>query len=88
VPIVCCETRALAQEWAYRLLGAVRQAAEQERGGALAVDLLQPARPLAPREPTSDEVRAWAVERGMTVSDRGRVPREIVEAYRTARFAG
>ena len=34
VPIVFCETRPLAQEWAYRFLGAARRYAEEE-----AVDL-------------------------------------------------
>lgn len=86
VPIVFCETRALAQEWTYRFLGAVRHAAEQEYGGELAVGRLAAARPLAPREPTSAEARAWAVGQGLAVSDRGRVPRQLVEAYRAAQF--
>ncbi|MFV0430301.1 MAG: Lsr2 family protein [Arachnia sp.] len=29
-------------------------------------------------------VRAWAREQGMEVSDRGRVPNEVLEAYRNA----
>ena len=47
VPILFLETRALAQEWTYRLLAAVRATA---------------------------------------VSDRGRVSREVSEAFRAARF--
>jgi hypothetical protein len=31
-------------------------------------------------------VRAWALAQGLSVSDRGRVKREIVEAFRAARF--
>lgn len=88
VPILFLETRALAQEWTYRFLAGALAAAEQEYGGEVAVRELAPARPLAPAEPTPAEVRAWAVEQGIPVSDRGRARREVVEAYRAARFAG
>jgi len=30
------------------------------------------------------DVRAWAKSQGLEVSDRGRVPREIVEKFRAA----
>jgi ERCC4 domain-containing protein/Lsr2 protein len=86
VPILFLETRALAQEWTYRFLAAARAATEQEHGGALAVDALASARPLAPPEPTPAEVRAWALAQGITVSDRGRVKRDVVEAFRAARL--
>jgi hypothetical protein len=86
VPILFLETRPLAQEWTYRFLAAARAAAEQEYGGEAALRDLAQAPPLAPREPTPAEVRAWAVEQGLPVSDRGRVRKEIVEAYRGARF--
>lgn len=88
VPILFLETRALAQEWTYRFLAGALAAAEQEYGGEVAVRELAPARPLAPAEATPAEVRAWAVEQGIPVSDRGRLRREVVEAYRAARFAG
>lgn len=86
VPIVFCETRALAQEWAYRFLGAVRRAAEDEHGGAVALRELQPARPLEPAEPSPAQVRSWALEQGLAVSDRGRVRREVVDAFKAARL--
>ena len=87
VPILFLETRALAQEWTYRFLAGVLAAAENEYGGEVAVRELAPARPLAPADPTPAEVRAWALQQGIPVSDRGRVRREVVEAYRAARFA-
>lgn len=86
VPILFLETRALAQEWTYRFLAAAWAATAGEYGGELAVRELAPAPPLAPPEPTPAEVRAWAVACGISVSDRGRIKREVVEAYRAARF--
>ncbi len=86
VPILFLETRRLAQEWTYRFLAAARAAAEHEYGGEVAVRELAPARALAPPDPTPAEVRAWALTQGFEVSDRGRVRKEIVEAYRAARF--
>ena len=88
VPVLFLETRALAQEWTYRFLAGALAAAEHEYGGEVAVRELAPARPLAPADPTPAEVRAWAMQQGIPVSDRGRVKREVVEAYRAARFAG
>lgn len=85
VPIVFCETRKLAQEWTYRFLAAAFAAAEQELGGELAVASLATAKPLAPAPPSPAEVRLWARAQGYRVSDRGRVPKELVEAYRIAR---
>ncbi|MDQ3616751.1 MAG: Lsr2 family protein [Actinomycetota bacterium] len=86
VPILFLETRALAQEWTYRFLAAARAASEREYGGEVVVRELAPARPLLPAEPSPAEVRAWALSRGIAVSDRGRVKREIVDAFRAARF--
>lgn len=86
VPILFLEIRALAQEWTYRFLATARAALDHEYGGELAVRALAPARPLAPAEPTPAEVRAWAEAQGIAVSDRGRVKREILEAYRASRF--
>lgn len=87
VPILFLETRALAQEWTYRFLAAAWAAAAEEYGGELALRDLAPAGPLAPREPTPAQVRAWAQAQGIEVSDRGRLKREVVEAYRAARYA-
>ena len=81
VPIIFCETRKLAQEWTYRFLAAAAVAAEHETGGAAALGDLAPAEPLAPAPPTPKEVRAWAREAGLDVSDRGRVKVELVTAY-------
>jgi hypothetical protein len=86
VPVLFLETRALAQEWTYRFLAAAWAAAAHEHGGEQAVRQLVSAQPLAPPEPTPAEVRAWAIARGIPVSDRGRVRREVVEAFRAARF--
>jgi hypothetical protein len=41
---------------------------------------------LAPPEPTPAEVRGWALAEGIAVSDRGRVRRDVVEAFRAARL--
>jgi hypothetical protein len=85
VPIVFCETRKLAQEWTYRFLAAAHVAAADEYGAETAVAALAEAKPLAPAPPTPAEVRAWAQAQGYDVSDRGRVRRELVDAYRAAR---
>jgi hypothetical protein len=86
VPIMFLETRQLAQEWTYRFLAGAQAAAEDEHGGEAAVRELVVAPPLAPADPTPAQVRAWAQEQGLPVSDRGRVRRELVEAYCAARF--
>jgi len=81
VPIVFTETRPLAEEWTFRFLGAAYAElaavdlteAEQSR--------LPEAGPLAPREPSTAEVRAWALAAGVTVADRGRLRPEVRAAY-------
>ena len=85
VPIVFCETRKLAQEWTYRYLAAARRGMEEEYVGAVVVGALTPGRGLPEVEPTSAEVRAWALLNGYEVSDRGRVPARLREAYQAAR---
>lgn len=84
VPIVFCETRKLAQEWTYRFLGAaVAHHHADEHGETRAADL-----PIAgavpPAEPTTAEVRRWAIANGHAVSDRGRLRPEIWDAYHSA----
>ncbi len=87
VPIVFCETRALAQEWTYRFLGAAAvELAAHPAAETLAMELA-PGGVLPPVEPTTAEVRAWAAAAGMTVSDRGRLRPDVWEAYRAARSA-
>jgi hypothetical protein len=85
VPIVFCETRRLAQEWTYRFLAAASVAADDEDDGERAVAELAPAQALHPAPPSPAEVRAWAIAQGYDVSDRGRVPSRLVEAFRAAR---
>ncbi len=85
VPVMFLETRALAQEWTYRFLAGARAAAELEHGGRHAVEELAAARPLEPAAPTPAEVRAWAVARGLEVSDRGRLRQEVMDAFRADR---
>ena len=84
VPIMFCETRSLAQEWAYRFLGAASlELASHPAADVLAFDLKQ-APHLTPAGPTTAAVRAWAVTSGLPVSDRGRLRPEVWEGYRAA----
>lgn len=55
--------------------------AEHESGAAMLVAELSTPPPLAPRAPAAAEVRAWASAHGYEVSDRGRLPAHLVEAY-------
>lgn len=84
VPIVFCETRQLAQEWTYRFLGAALDHADEEEVGSARTADIPTAAPVAPAAPTAAAVRAWAREEGIEISDRGRVPGAVVEAYRLA----
>jgi len=43
----------------------------------------QPARTAASRQRTGD-IRAWAKDRGIAVSERGRIPASVVEQYQAA----
>jgi hypothetical protein len=85
VPIVFCQTRKLAQEYTYRYLAAALQwAADTEDsatafGGADHTD----GAPASP-QPSTAEVRAWAVDVGLKVSDRGRLRPEILAAWHEA----
>ncbi len=96
VPIVFAETRQLAQEWTYRFFGAavehrVNEAAGESllaelptAGGVPPAAAAKPARENEPADPTTAEVRAWAIKTGLKVSDRGRLRPEIWQAYRDA----
>lgn len=81
VPVVFAETRPLAQEWAYRFLGAALAHAGEAVDAVDPLLALPSAGPLAEREPTSAAVRRWAQAQGLAVSDRGRVPQAIRQAY-------
>jgi ERCC4-type nuclease len=104
VPIVFCETRALAEEWTYRFLAAAqvwtaseagaveRMAAVDERtaavdGGATRAATGSSAEPpmkSGSAEPTTAQVRAWALDHGLEVSDRGRLRPQVWDAWRAA----
>lgn len=45
---------------------------------------IDPRRSSTSAEPDLPAIRAWAKERGVKVSERGRVSREVQEAYRSA----
>ena len=76
VPVVFCETRALAQEWTYRFLAAALVHAGEGRHAEGEASVLPSAAP-----PSTAQVREWARRQGYAVSDRGRVSREVLEAF-------
>jgi hypothetical protein len=84
VPIVFCETRKLAQEWAYRFLGAALAHVEEHRHAERTTAQLPLAGPAPRREPTAAEIRAWATSMGLDVSDRGRIPADVRRRYDAA----
>lgn len=84
VPLVFCETRPLAQEWAYRFLGAAALELATHGPADLAFAQLELAGEAPAPEPTTAEIRAWAVVSGMSISVKGRVPAEVRAAYRAA----
>jgi hypothetical protein len=90
IPILFCETRALAEEWTYRYLAAAytwaeSEAAAEARVGALpppTLRVLRSGRSDTPLDkPTASEVRAWAREHGLEVPDRGRLRPEVWAAW-------
>ncbi|MDQ3768678.1 MAG: Lsr2 family protein [Actinomycetota bacterium] len=86
IPIVFCETRKLAEEWTYRYLAAAHAWAESEPTALarIGTDDDGAAEAPLPPAPATAEVRAWARAHGLTVSDRGRLPPEIHQAWRAA----
>ena len=90
IPIVFCETRALAEEWTYRYLAAAKTWADAERATVDRVGLDPDededgaaAAPAAPA-PSTAEVRAWARANGIQVPDRGRLRPEVHQAWEDA----
>ena len=84
VTIVFGETRKLAQEWTYRFLGAALAHHLDEGHGEQRAAELPSAGDVPPAEPTTADVRRWAVANGHAVADRGRLRPEIWDAYRDA----
>jgi hypothetical protein len=81
VPVVFCETRPLAQEWTYRWLGACLA----ELAAARATDAIEasfaPGGPVPAAPASPAEVRAWARAQGIEVSDRGRIPADVLRRF-------
>jgi hypothetical protein len=85
VPIVFCETRLLAQEWAYRFLGAALAHQREHVAATTLTDALPRAGALQPNPATPAEVRAWALANGHDISTKGRIPASIAAAFEAAR---
>jgi ERCC4 domain len=102
VPIFFAETRALAQEWTYRFLGAalteVEGSASSFAPEPLGSASVAPAVPRTPgsggtppvvgRAPAAGIVRAWAQANGFDLASKGRVPQHVVQAYLASIDAG
>nr|WP_240894782.1 ERCC4 domain-containing protein [Kineococcus siccus] len=84
IPVVFCENRKTAEEWTYRWLAAAWTWAGEEGSAVARVGEGQAPGGLEAPEPSSREVRAWALAQGLPVSDRGRLRPEIVAAWRAA----
>ena len=95
VPLVFCETRALAEEWTYRYLAAAyaygRDEPEAHRRvtgppeAASVAGSTGSADPDRSRTgPSTAEIRAWALLNGYPVADRGRLRPDVVAAWRAA----
>ncbi len=48
----------------------------------------KPSRSRRRPDPQARMIRAWAREQGMTVADRGRMPTDVIAAYRAAHTPG
>jgi len=87
IPIVFCETRPLAQEWTYRWLGACLVELSAARVTSAVEATFSPGGTVPPppvRGPQAAAVRTWAQEHGIAVSERGRVPVDVVRRYEAA----
>lgn len=84
VPIVFAENRQLAQEWTYRFLAAARAELQMDASTTEALSTMSAGNPAPARPATAREVRMWAREHGWTVSDRGRIPLEVQQAFDAA----
>ncbi len=83
IPIVFCETRPLAEEWTYRYLAAAHAWASSEQAAIARIGA-----PTLVERPQRDgtgprpaEIRAWARAQGLDITDRGRIPASIRQAW-------
>jgi len=82
VPLVFCETRALAEEWTYRYLAAAYTWASTETDAVRRVhEVPEPVKPTVVAGPSTAEIRAWALAHGLSVADRGRLRPDVVAAW-------
>ena len=83
VPIVFRQTRKLAQEYTYRYLAAAHNwaADNEDTATAFGADAALTDAPVQP-EPSTAELRAWALSVGLPVSRKGRLRPEILQAWR------
>ena len=84
VPIVFCETRPLAQEWTYRFLGAALDHHLSDAPAEELARMLPTARPLEAALPSTAQIRAWAIQHGFDVAQKGRLRPEVITAYNDA----
>ncbi len=88
VPVMFTETRQLAEEWTYRYLAAASAWAETEQAVierlGLPLDGLESVAATEAPAPSTAEIRAWARSVGLAVSDRGRLPPHVWQAWRDA----
>ncbi|MFD4291783.1 histone-like nucleoid-structuring protein Lsr2 [Rhodococcus sp. NPDC058532] len=85
VPVAFCETRKLAQEWTYRWLGACLAELEVSAATSRVEQTFAPGAPVPVAEPTPAEIRRWAREQGIAVSDKGRIPAAVTRDFLAAR---
>ncbi len=83
VPILFCETRALAEEWTYRFLAAAHAWALTEPVAIKRIGEQPTLKPVPQLQagPSPAEIREWARRHGIDVADRGRIPAFIRQAW-------
>jgi ERCC4 domain len=84
VPIVFCETRPLAQEWAYRWLGACLAELAAAASTTAVEATFASGGPVPAAAPLPAEFRVWARAAGVRISDKGRIPADVVRQYLAA----
>jgi hypothetical protein len=88
VPIVFCETRPLAQEWAYRWLGACLAELDAEEQTTDIENTFAEAGPVPAVETPPADIREWARAQGIRISDQGRIPKDVARRYHEAHAQG